>query len=123
MDPQTETGKVATQLEENLKKALSELVLLHLFSVRPHYIGELSGQINRLSNHALNLVFPYAAIYRMARAGDVQEIPRRIAPDGRLRQYYQITEQGKARFEEMKVNYAAFSEGVERILSWEGDSV
>jgi PadR family transcriptional regulator PadR len=121
MDPQVETEKVSSQLEENLKKALTELLVLHLLSVRPHYIGELPKQINALSNHAFTVVFPYAAIYRMARAGHIQEMPKRFAPDGRLRQYYQITEQGKAYFAEMKVNYANFSKGVAAILSWTGD--
>lgn len=121
MSQKSEGVKTTTSLEENLKKALTELLVLHLFSVREHYIGELSAQISALSNHSLSVVFPYAAIYRMTRAGYIREMPKRIAPDGRLRQYYQITPQGKEYLAELKKNYSAFSGWVTQILSWEGD--
>lgn len=122
MSKEHQEKRTAASLEENMKKALTELLVLHLFSVREHYIGELSAQISKLSNHSLSVVFPYAAIYRMARAGYIREMPKRIAPDGRLRQYYQITEDGRAYLTDLKENYAAFSGWVSQILSWEGDN-
>lgn len=121
MNQKPKTERTTSSLEENLKKALTELLVLHLLSVREHYIGELSSQISALSNRSLSVVFPYAAIYRMARAGYIQEMPKRIAPDGRLRQYYQITLSGREYLASMKTNYAAFSHGVMQILAWEGD--
>lgn len=116
-----EANSGSATLEDNLKKAVTEMMVLHLFSVRDHYIGELSAQINNLSKKGLSIVFPYAAIYRLVRSGFVRELPRRIAPDGRLRQYYQITDEGRERLAELKQTYDAFSGWVGMVLAWEGD--
>ena len=82
-------------LEENLKKALTELLILFLFNEQEHYIGELSPLLEQRSHGTLSIVFPYAAIYRITKAGYLTETKKRNAPDGRLRQYYKITESGQ----------------------------
>ena len=89
-------GRSPDTLEENLKKALTEPLVLFLLSQREYYIGELTSVIQEKSGGALNIVFPYAAIYRMSRNGHITESQKWIAPDGRLRQYYAITDQGRA---------------------------
>lgn len=116
-----EQDNKAPSLEDNLKKALTELLVLHLFSLREHYIGELTGEIAALTGGRLSVVFPYAAIYRMVKAGHIREVPRRTAPDGRLRQYYRITDAGLEYLSKIKQTYAEFSEHVARILSWKGE--
>ena len=78
-------------LEENLKKALTELLILFLFGEGEHYIGELSPLLEARSHGTLSIVFPYAAIYRITAAGYLKESEKKTAPDGRLRQYYAIT--------------------------------
>lgn len=104
-------------MEENLKKALTELLLLQLFSEEEHYIGELSDMLEERSHGALRIVFPYAAIYRMTEAGHLMEIKRRIAPDGRRRQYYAITDQGQAHLEKLLDTYLRCIRGVNDILA------
>ena len=108
-------------LEENLKKALTELLILQLLSCRPYYIGELTAALHEKSGGALTVVFPYAAIYRMQDAGYIQELPRRVAPDGRRRQYFTITPNGQDYLHRMRKEYAAFTGGVAKILA-EGDT-
>ena len=81
-------------LEENLKKALTELLILFLFGEGEHYIGELSPLLEARSHGTLSIVFPYAAIYRITAAGYLKESEKKTAPDGRLRQYYAITPGG-----------------------------
>lgn len=103
-------------LEDNLKKALTELLILHLLSRRPHFIGELTDVLRSESNGVLSIVFPYAVIYRMTRAGYIDELKKRIAPDGRLRQYYGITEDGRVYLAELKQIYNRFITGVSTIL-------
>ena len=91
-------------LEENLKKAVTEMILLFLLSQEDRYIGELSEIIQANSQGSLSLVFPYAAIYRMQQSELIEESGKRIAPDGRRRQYFRITEKGKhqlAKLDEM----------------------
>lgn len=104
-------------LEENLKKALTELLILFLFSEGEHYIGELAPLLEKRSQGALTIVFPYAAIYRITQAGYLKETKKRNAPDGRLRQYYVITRAGRKYLQELMDTYHLFIQGVEAILS------
>lgn len=109
-----------SSLEENLKKALTELLILFLFNEQEHYIGELSPLLEQRSHGTLSIVFPYAAIYRITKAGYLTETKKRNAPDGRLRQYYKITESGQTYLSELLSTYHIFFQGVNAILSGEG---
>lgn len=104
-------------LEENLKKALTELMILFLFGEEEHYIGELSLLLEKRSHGILTIVFPYAAIYRLTQAGYLLESKKKVAPDGRLRQYYKITEKGQAHLESLLNTYRCFIRGVNDIFS------
>lgn len=107
-------------LEENLKKALTELLILHLLSRKDYYIGELTATLKEKSHGALTIVFPYGAIYRLQQSGFIRESEKRNAPDGRRRQYYQITEAGRDYLRQLLQIYTAFSQGVADVLA-EGD--
>lgn len=107
-------------LEENLKKALTELLILRLLMDRDYYIGELTETLKARSNGVLNIVFPYSAIYRLQQDGHICEKEKRNAPDGRRRQYYQITESGRTYLRQLITIYTAFSSGVNMILAERG---
>lgn len=104
-------------LEENLKKALTELLILHLLAQREYYIGELTATLSEKSDNVLNIVFPYSAIYRMLQAKHIYESEKRIAPDGRRRQFFQITDRGRAYYDELMRVYKRFSHGIDVVLS------
>ena len=108
-------------LEENLKKALTEVLVLHLLSVKDCYIGELTDTIREKSGGALTIVFPYGAIYRLEQAGYLAACGKRTAPAGRRRQYYRITDAGRVYLGHLKDVYARFSAGVAEILAEGGD--
>lgn len=114
-----EGARRSSGLEDNLKKALTELLILFLFSEQEHYIGELSSLLKERSHGILSIVFPYAAIYRISQAGYLEETKKKTAPDGRLRQYYKITEEGRAYLQELMELYHVFFQGVNDILSGE----
>ena len=114
------TSRRPSGLEENLIKALTELLILFLFNEQEHYIGELSPLLEQRSHGTLSIVFPYAAIYRITKAGYLIETKKRNAPDGRLRQYYKITESGQDYLSELLSTYHSFFQGVNAILSGEG---
>ena len=103
-------------MEENLKKALAEMLVLALLYERDHYALELSAAISERSGGAITITFPYAILYRMIEQQYIQELPKRIAPDGRRRQYYQITEQGWRYVDELTGLYRRFIGGVELLL-------
>lgn len=113
--------RTSTSLEENLKKALTELLILHLLHQREYYIGELTADIEKRSLGALSIVFPYGVIYRMTKAAYITESKKRTAPDGRLRQYYRITDAGQIYLNELMETYRRFTAGVADILK-EADS-
>lgn len=103
-------------LEDNLKKALTELLILYLLSQREHYIGELTDEMREKSGGVLSVSFPYAVIYRMTRSGYISESEKRRAPDHRLRQYYRITDEGRLYLTGLLEVYARFTEGVAKVL-------
>ena len=106
-------------LEENLKKALTELVMLFLLSQRDRYIGELTETIRRRSNGALTIAFPYSSIYRLLQAGYIRETEKRYALDGRRRQFYFITDKGKEHLHLLLSTYRLFIKNIETILCGE----
>ena len=113
-----ETDKqYSAALEENLKKALTELLVLKLLSEKDRYIGELSAAIHDRSNGALTVVFPYGAIYRLQQAGYITEKEKRSAPDGRRRQYFTVTRDGKTYLDQLLRTYARFAQGINAILA------
>ena len=104
-------------MEENLKKALSELLVLALLHEREYYALELTGAIAEHSGGAIAITFPYAILYRMIEQQYIQELPKRIAPDGRRRQYFGITEAGRAYFQQIWTVYQGFVRGVDRLVA------
>ncbi len=103
-----------------MKKALTEMLMLFLLRERECYIGELTAEIEKRSKGALSIVFPYAVIYRMTDVEYITESRKRIAPDGRRRQYYRITEAGDAYLTDLLATYRRLSIGVEEMLSTGG---
>ncbi|MBQ3147293.1 MAG: helix-turn-helix transcriptional regulator [Oscillospiraceae bacterium] len=106
-------------LEENLKKALTELVMLYLLSKKDRYIGELTELIKRRSKGTLTIAFPYSSIYRLLQAGYIRETEKRYAPDGRRRQFYFITAIGREHLNMLLSTYRLFIGNIETILKEE----
>lgn len=112
-----DTNRSAMIIEENLKKALAELLVLALLHHRDYYALEINTALSEYSGGAINLTFPYAVLYRMIDQGYIQELPRRKAPDGRRRQYFGITEAGRRYFQEIWSAYRTFTSGVDRLIA------
>ncbi len=108
-------------LEENLKKALTEMLVLHALSAGDRYIGDIINSIHEKSGKVLTIVFPYSAIYRLETDGYLVECGKHIAPDRRRRQYYRITDAGRLYLKELEETYRRFTEGVFCVLSEEAE--
>lgn len=111
----------AAGMEENMKKAVAEMLVLFLLNERDMYIGEIPEELERRSGGSFQIVFPYSIIYRMVKFEYIDECKKRIAPDGRKRQYYAITEKGRTYLQELRATFGHFFEGVTTILASEGD--
>lgn len=103
-------------MEENLKKALSEMLVLGLLHERDYYALELSAAITERSGGAIAITFPYAILYRMIEQQYISELPKRTAPDGRRRQYFGITENGREYFQKIWTIYKIFTTGVDQLI-------
>lgn len=116
---QTRGKKTSTSpegLEENLKKGLTELLVLYLLREREMFIHEMTGQLLERSGGRLNISFPYAVIYRLLDAGYIELGAKQVAPDGRRRQYYRSTPAGNAYLEQLLAVLDGFMGGVYQIL-------
>ena len=114
-----QSNKNTISLEDNLKKALTELLVLHLLSERDYYIGELTATLQQRSHGALNIVFPYGAIYRLQQSQYIAESEKRTAPDGRRRQFFSITEAGSLYLNQLRSLYGSFIQGVDAVLNYQ----
>lgn len=100
-----------------MKKALSEMLVLALLHERDYYALELAPAIAERSGGAISITFPYAILYRMIEQEYIRELPKRIAPDGRRRQYFGITEMGRDYFQQIWAVYQAFTSGVNQLVN------
>jgi len=102
-------------LIENLKKGMTELLVLNTLDMRPMYIYELIQEINVDIPEKCRIAYPYAAFYRLIEAKCITESGKKTADD-RLRTYYKITEKGRKRLKSMKEDYALFTDSIDLIL-------
>lgn len=100
-----------------MKKALTELLILHLLAQREYFIGELTATLNEQSGGVLNIVFPYSAVYRLQQSQYIAECDKRIAPDGRRRQFFTITPTGREYYQQLFAIYNDLSRGINAILN------
>ena len=109
-------------LEEHLNRALTELLILHLLDQREHYIGELNESLIACGRSETPSQFPYSVFYRLLQSEYILESKKRIAPDGRRRQYYTVTPAGRTYLTELLAIYNRFSASVSVILEKGEDS-
>lgn len=119
MDPKSGSS---LGMEDNLKKAVTEMVVLSLLSREDMYAGQIAQAIEDHSGGAVSIVFPYSALYRLISAGYIWEAYKNTAPDGRRRQYYQITDEGREHLARLLEVYQRFTGGVDVLLQG-GDKI
>lgn len=106
----------AEGLEEKMKKATCEMLTLFLFSRREMYVNEVATELEHRSGGAFSIVFPYAIVYRMERQGFLRLKDKHVAEDGRLRQFYEITDSGRGYLSELESCYDKMTKGISAIL-------
>lgn len=103
-------------MEDNLKKAVTEMLVLALLSREDMYAAQITQELGARSRGALSIQFPYSVLYRLISFGYIVEGYKKAAPDGRRRQYYQITPEGRNYKNQMVEFYRQFSDGIDLIL-------
>lgn len=103
-------------MEENLKKAVVEMLVMLLLDEEDMHSIQITQTLEERSDETLNLSFPYALLYRLIECGYIREAYKKTAPDGRRRQYFQITEEGQQHLAALLATYQRFSENMNRLL-------
>ncbi len=103
-------------MEENLKKAVIEMLVMLLLDEEDMHSAQITQTLEERADESLNLSFPYALLYRLIECGYIREAYKKNAPDGRRRQYYQITEEGRNHLSVLLATYRRFSENMERLM-------
>lgn len=102
---------------DNFKRSATELVVLSLLNEEDMYGGQILAALKERSQGVFDIVFPYAVFYRMIDLGYIVEAYKKIAPDGRRRQYYRLTDKGRAYLQSLIPAYRQINAAIERILS------
>lgn len=103
-------------MEDNLKRAVTEMLVLTLLSREDLSAVQIMQRVEEETGHIIGLVSPYMLFYRLIEDNCIIEAYKKIAPDGRRRQYYQITEEGKNYLEELVALYHRLTNGVASLL-------
>lgn len=104
-------------LTENLKKGLTEFLVLSCLEKRPMSIYEILKLLDEKSNARCKITFPYALIYRLTGYGFIADDGKRVS-DNRLRAFYRITDEGKVYLEQMRKEYNSFVSGMSTLLDY-----
>ena len=103
--------------DTELKKGSAELLMLALLEARPRHGYELSKLIESRSRGAVSFKVAslYPLLYRLEERGLIQG--RWVEKAGqRRRRYYRLTAQGRSVLGTRRRSFAAFVEGVRRIV-------
>lgn len=104
-------------LVENLKKAVTEILILSFLNLRSMPIYEILKLIDETSHSMCKISYPYAAIYRLLDANCIVETKKQQAEDNRRRQYYKITKKGVAYLFELRQTYTLFVQEMQSIFN------
>lgn len=104
-------------LTENLKKGLTELLVLSCLNKRPMHIYEILKLLDEKSDSICRIAYPYAVIYRLQNNNFITDDGKRIS-DNRLRAYYKITDEGKEHLQNMQREYTQFVSGMKLVLDY-----
>jgi len=98
----------------SIKKALTPMFMLALLEVRPMYVSEMVSIIEKESEGAYSMAYPYDIVYRLTE-NDYMIPVKKAQIDGRRRQLYTISDKGKDYLLELKESYDKYMEGIENI--------
>lgn len=103
-------------MEDNLKRAVTEMLVLTLLSREDMHAHQIMRCLEEETGHTLSLASPYMLFYRLMENGYILEAYKKAAPDGRRRQYYQITVEGVRYLADLLTLYHRITNGVALLL-------
>lgn len=106
-------------LQIALKKATTEMMVLHLLLEKPMYTYEMMNAITERSGGDITFNTLYLSIYRLEENGYIREHEKVMSEDNRTRIYFAITESGSAYLDALIQGYRQYARALARVLELE----
>ena len=107
----------SAKMSENLKKALTEMLILSFLSKKDMTIYEILTILDKESDGICRIQYPYGVIYRMSDRGFI-EIAGKAVSDDRRRIHYRITDLGREYLSRISEEYQNFITGMNMIMHY-----
>ena len=109
-------GGTPANMNTALKKATSELIVLHLLREKPMYTYEMMNAVAQRSGGVIAFNTMYLSIYRLQDRGCIQEQGKVVSEDNRTRVYFAITPEGEAYLDRLEEEYRRYIRALDRVL-------
>ena len=100
------------------KRMSSPVIVLSVLRERPMYGYEISTLIQQRTEGRYTVSVMYPILYRLEEQGYI-EVARQEVVDNRVRNYYQLTEAGRAYLDRTLAEYRAISEDFQHLTKGE----
>lgn len=102
-----------------LKKATTEMIVLHLLRGKPMYTYEMMAAISERSGGDITFNTLYLSIYRLEENGYIREHEKVMSEDNRTRIYFAITDAGTDYLDALIQEYKRYTAALARVLELE----
>lgn len=102
MKKKTDAGH---SFEDYFKRALNPLVILSILKERPKYAYEMTQELKQRSGGIYQMPLLYPVLYKLEEKGYVEISETVISEKNRTRNYYRITDAGRAYLKDCIVQY------------------
>lgn len=102
-----------------LKKATTEMMVLHLLREKPMYTYEMMNAISERSGGDITFNTLYLSIYRLEENGYIREHEKVMSEDNRTRIYFAITDSGSEYLDALIREYKRYTAALARVLELE----
>lgn len=107
-------------LQDALKKALTELLVLYFLRQKPMYTYELIQEIKKQSSGYFSYNTLYIAIYRLQEKGYVTEYRKLVTADNRTRVYFSLTSSGETYLQGCQTEWEKAASVMNGLLALDG---
>ena len=115
--PRGSNKEYSAKMSENLKKALTEMLILSFLRKKDMTIYEILKILDNQSDGVCRIQYPYGVIYRMSDRGYI-EIAGKAVSDDRRRIHYRITDLGREYLVKITEEYESFIIGMNKIIRY-----
>lgn len=110
--------KDLSSLIQKMKKATSELLILHFLAKKPMYTYQLEKEVEKLSDGVIKFTAIYSSFYRLKEFGYIKLIRQEISDMNRVQNYYSITKSGLEYLDSLFEEYRKFTETFNKIIDF-----